>query len=166
MQEEWQKERQALLISIKEKEDRLKDFEKVRCQQHFHLLPEHVVCALRSDSTPILLRWFLVCTALTQDKMFFFALFHAKLLKRREVVMNVNISWGKFKVSSQLPSWMQIKLYILFFLNLSPDDRNNLNHSCKISEVVKKFERAQRYGVWFEMGNIDWYLIEKEFLCV
>lgn len=26
--EEWQKERQALLISIKEKEDRLKDFEK------------------------------------------------------------------------------------------------------------------------------------------
>lgn len=115
MQEEWQKERKALLISIKEKEDRLKDFEKVRCQQHFHLLPEHVVCALRSDSTPILLRWFLVCTALIQDKMvFFFALFHAKLLKRREVVMNVNISWGKFKVSSRLPSWMQSFIFCSF----------------------------------------------------
>lgn len=52
MQEEWPKEKHALLKSIKEKEERLKDFEKVRCHQHFHLLPEHVKCALRSSSTP------------------------------------------------------------------------------------------------------------------
>ena len=49
MQEEWSKEKRALLTSIKEKEERLKDFEKVRCHQHFHLyLLEHVKCALRS----------------------------------------------------------------------------------------------------------------------
>lgn len=165
MQEEWQKERQALLISIKEKEDRLKDFEKVRCQQHFHLLPEHVVCALRSDSTPILLRWFLVCTALTQDKMFFFCFVSCQTIKAAWSCHECEHFMGKIQsfISTAI---MDAKLYILFFLNLSPDDRNNLNHSCKISEVVKKFERAQRYGVWFEMGNIDWYLIEKEFLCV
>lgn len=51
MQEDWPKERHALLKSIKEKEDRLKDFEKVRCLQHIHLFPV-VKCAFRSDSTP------------------------------------------------------------------------------------------------------------------
>lgn len=39
MQEEWLKEKHALLKSIKEKEERLKDFEKVKCQQHFNPLP-------------------------------------------------------------------------------------------------------------------------------
>ena len=39
MQEEWLKEKHALLKSIKEKKERLKDFEKVRRQQHFNPLP-------------------------------------------------------------------------------------------------------------------------------
>ena len=46
MQQEWQKERHALLNYIKEKEEQLKDFEKVRYQQRFNSLRLKMISSL------------------------------------------------------------------------------------------------------------------------